>query len=56
MSFGLYLLGYIVVIIGAAYLMHLAHVPQHWVIGIVVVMIGAAVVTGVQSTRTRDKS
>jgi hypothetical protein len=56
MSFGLYLLGYIVVIAGAGYLMHLAHVPQHWLVGIIVVMIGAGIVTGVQNTRTRDKS
>ncbi len=56
MSFGLYVLGYTVVIIGAAYLLHLAHVPQHWIIGIVVVMVGAGIVTGVTNTRTRDRS
>jgi len=56
MSFGLYVFGYIVVIIGAAYLLHLAHVPQHWITGIVVVLIGAGIVTGVTNTRTKDKS
>jgi hypothetical protein len=56
MSFGLYVLGYVVVIIGAAYLMHLAHIPQHWLVGIVVIMVGAGIVTGVTNTRARDKS
>jgi protein-S-isoprenylcysteine O-methyltransferase Ste14 len=56
MSFGLYVLGYIVVIIGAAYLMHLAHVPQQWLIGIVVLLLGAGIVTGVSNTRQKDRS
>jgi hypothetical protein len=56
MSFGLYVLGYIVVIIGAAYLMHLAHIPQHWIVGVVVILLGAGIVTGVSNTRQRDKS
>lgn len=56
MSFALYVLGYIIVIIGAAYLLHLAHVPQHWIIGVVVLLVGAGIVTGVTNTRQRDKS
>ena len=56
MSFGLYVLGYIIVIIGAVILLHLAHVPQQWIIGLVVVMVGAGIVTGVTNTRTRDKT
>lgn len=56
MSFGLYVLGYVVVIIGAAYLMHLAHVPQHWIIGVVVLLVGAGIVSGVTNTRQRDKN
>ena len=56
MNFGIYLFGYLVVIAGAVYLLHLMHVPQHWIIGIVIVLLGAGIVTGVQSTRTKDKS
>ena len=56
MSFGLYVLGYLIVIVGAAFLLHLAHVPQQWIIGLVVVMVGAGIVTGVTNTRTKDKS
>ncbi|AFL88960.1 hypothetical protein Terro_2724 [Terriglobus roseus DSM 18391] len=56
MSFGLYVFGYVIVIVGAAFLLHLAHVPQQWIIGLVVVMVGAGIVTGVTNTRTKDKS
>ena len=56
MSFGLYVFGYLIVIVGAAYLLHLAHVPQHWIAGVVIVMIGAGIVTGVSNTRQRDKT
>lgn len=56
MSFGLYVFGYIIVIIGAAYIMHLAHIPQHWIIGVVVILLGAGIVTGVSNTRQRDKA
>ena len=56
MSFGLYVLGYVVVIIGAAYLMHLAHVPQQWIIGLVVLLVGAGIVTSVKNTRQKDSN
>ncbi len=55
MSFGLYIFGYIV-IIGAAYLLHLAHVPQPWIAGPVIMLLGAGIVTGVANTRQKDKS
>lgn len=56
MSFGLYVLGYIVVTAGAAYLMHLAHIPQHWIVGVVVILVGAGIVTGVTNTRQKDSN
>ena len=56
MSFGIYLVGYLVVIIGAAYLMHSAHIPQHWIVGVVILLVGAGIVTGVQNTRTKDRT
>ncbi len=56
MSFGIYLVGYLIVIAGAAYLMHVAHIPQQWIIGVVILLVGAGIVSGVQSTRTRDRA
>ena len=56
MSFGLYALGYLVVIVGVAYIAHLMHVPQAWIFGIVLILVGIGIVTGVQNTRQKDHS
>ena len=54
MSFGLYALGYLVVIVAVAYMAHLMHVPQTWIIAVCLLLVGAGIVTGVQSTRQKD--
>ncbi|WP_260734734.1 hypothetical protein [Tunturiibacter lichenicola] len=54
MSFGIYAVGYLILIAGVAYLAHLMHIPQHYIVAIAVIMLGIGVVTGVQSTRQRD--
>lgn len=56
MNFGIYLVGYLIVIGGVIYAMNLAHVPQHWIIAVAVILLGAGVLTGVQRTRTKDPS
>ena len=54
MSFGLYTIGYLILIAGLAYLAHLMHVPTHYIVALVIILAGIGVVTGVQSTRQRD--
>jgi hypothetical protein len=54
MSFGLYLLGYILFVIGIAYGAHLANVPQNWIGVIVIAMVGLGIMMGVSRTRMRD--
>ncbi len=54
MSFAVYALGYVVVIIGVAYIAHLMHIPQAWIGGIVIILLGIGIVTGVQNTRQKD--
>jgi hypothetical protein len=56
MSFGLYTIGYLILIAGLAYLAHLMHVPTHYIVALVIILAGIGVVTGVQSTRQRDPS
>lgn len=56
MSFGLYLLGTIVLIFGVVYVCHLAHMPSHWVTAIAVVLLGAGIMGAVSSTRHKDPS
>jgi hypothetical protein len=54
MSFGIYAVGYFILIIGIAYLAHLMHVPQNYIIAISIILFGAGILTGVQVTRGKD--
>jgi energy-converting hydrogenase Eha subunit C len=54
MSFGLYSIGFLVVIAGVAYLAHLMHIPQTYIVATVVILLGIGIVTGVMSTRGKD--
>jgi len=56
MSFGIYLIGYLIFIVGLAMGAHLLHVPQQWIVVGVIVLVGLGVVTGVARTRQRDPS
>lgn len=56
MSFGIYAVGYLILIVGVAYIAHLMHIPQAWIIGIVIIMAGIGIVTGVQTTKQKDPS
>jgi hypothetical protein len=54
MSFGIYLIGYIILIIGLAIGAYLLHVPQKWIGVGVICLIGIAIIHGVTSTRQKD--
>ncbi len=54
MSFGIYAIGYLILIVGVAYLAHLMHIPQTYIVAIAVILFGIGIVTGVQSTRQKD--
>lgn len=56
MSFGMYSVGYLILIGGVVYLAHLMHIPEHYIIAIAVIMLGIGIVRGVQTTRHRDPS
>ena len=56
MSFGIYLIGYIILIVGLAMGAHLLHLPPRWIGVGVVILVGLGVVTGVTATRSRDSS
>lgn len=56
MSFALYAVGYLILIAGVAYLAHLMHIPQTYIVAVVVILLGIGVVTGVTNTRRRDPS
>lgn len=54
MSFGLYIIGYLIVIGGLTYGAALMHVPSHWIVVGAIVMAGLGIVTGVKATRSKD--
>jgi hypothetical protein len=56
MSFGIYLVGYIIMIIGLAIGAHLLHMPPKWIGVGVLVLAGLGILRGVSSTRQRDPS
>jgi hypothetical protein len=56
MSLGMYSVGYLILIGGVAYLAHLMHIPEHYIVAIAVIMLGIGIVTGVQTTRHKDPS
>jgi hypothetical protein len=53
-SFAIYLVGMIVVIGGLAYIATLVHVPNQWIIGGAVVLLGAGILGAVTKTRRKD--
>jgi hypothetical protein len=54
MSFGLYSLGFAIMICGLIYAAHLLHMPAHWIAVGAIVLIGAGILKGVKATRQRD--
>jgi hypothetical protein len=54
MSFGLYMVGFIVLIIGLSLGAYFLHVPPRWIGVGVIVLIGLGILTGVVSTRRPD--
>jgi hypothetical protein len=54
MSFGLYFVGFIILIIGLALGAHLMHVSNQWIGVGVIVLVGIGIITGVTSTRRPD--
>ncbi|HEY4380401.1 MAG TPA: hypothetical protein VGN01_08660 [Acidobacteriaceae bacterium] len=54
MSFAIYAVGYLVLILGVAYLAHLMHVPQAYILAVSIILFGIGLVTGVQKTRSKD--
>jgi hypothetical protein len=54
MSFGLYAIGFGIVIIGLIYGAFLLHIPAHWIVVGGIVLAGAGILSGVKATRQRD--
>jgi cadmium resistance protein CadD (predicted permease) len=54
MSFGLYSIGFVLVIAGLTYAAHLMHVPPHWIAVLDIVLLGLGILSAVKATRQKD--
>lgn len=54
MSFGIYIVGYMILTVGLAMGANLLHVPVKWIVVGVICIIGLAFIHGVTATRHRD--
>jgi hypothetical protein len=54
MSFGLYSMGFAILIGGLIYGAYLVHMPAHWIAVGAVVLLGAGILSGVKATRQKD--
>ena len=56
MSFGIYAIGFAIVIGGLVYAAHLIHMPTQWIVAGAIVLLGAGILTGVKATRQKDSA
>jgi hypothetical protein len=54
MSFGIYSIGFAILIGGLIYAAFLLHMPGHWIVVGAVVLLGIGILTGVRATRQKD--
>jgi hypothetical protein len=54
MSFGIYLLGFVILIVGLALAANMMHVPPRWIAVGTICMVGIGILAGVANTRRRD--
>jgi hypothetical protein len=55
MSFGLYSIGFVIVIGGLTYAAYLLHIPTRWIVVGVSVLLGIGILSGVKATRQKDQ-
>jgi xanthine/uracil/vitamin C permease (AzgA family) len=56
MSFGIYIAGFLILICGLIYAAVILHIAPHWIAAGGLVLLGLAILKGVQATRGKDPS
>jgi uncharacterized membrane protein HdeD (DUF308 family) len=54
MSFGICLVGIVLLVVGVVYAAALLNAPAHWIVVSALLMLGAGIVMAVKATRQRD--
>jgi hypothetical protein len=56
MSFGIYAVGFAIMICGLMYGAHLMHMPAYWIAVGAIILFGVGILSGVKATRQKDPS
>ena len=56
MSFGIYVIGLIILLGGLIYGATLVHMPSHWIVMGALVVVGFGILSAVRATRQKDPS
>lgn len=56
MSFGIYVCGFVIMIVGLALGAYYLHIPAHWIATGAVVLVGFGILSAVAATRNKDAS
>jgi hypothetical protein len=56
MSFGIYIVGFLILIGGLVYAAVILHIAAQWIAVGAIVLVGLAILTGVKATRQKDPS
>jgi hypothetical protein len=56
MSFGIYIIGFAILIAGLIYGAFLAHMPTHWIVVGSIVLLGVGILSAVKATRQKDSA
>ncbi|MGA2674160.1 MAG: hypothetical protein ABSE99_13135 [Terracidiphilus sp.] len=56
MSFGIYAVGFAILIGGLIYAANLMHIPSHWIAAGAVVLMGIGILSAVKATRQKDSA
>ncbi|MFZ0954743.1 MAG: hypothetical protein WAN60_00250 [Candidatus Sulfotelmatobacter sp.] len=56
MSFGIYAIGFVIMLVGVIYGAYLMHMPTHWIAVGAIILLGVGILSGVKATRQRDSS
>ena len=56
MSFGLYAIGFAIMLGGLIYAAFLMHMPQQWIVVGTIVLLGIGILSGVKATRQKDSA
>jgi ABC-type siderophore export system fused ATPase/permease subunit len=56
MASALYAVGYLLLVGVVSYLAYLSHIPESYVVAMIVIMLGIGVVTGFETARQKDSN